>query len=98
MVDGNRHYEEIKKEVVEGLAEIELYKGSQRQADDLLEEKEIEARVWRNNELGIADIDLNKEQDGVTNHTVAIIREWRNTLRDWPSTDIFPDMKPNKPY
>ena len=57
------------------------------------EELEAEAREWRDNEL--------KKTDSIvaitdhSNHTA--LMSYREELRDWPSTDAFPDTKPIKP-
>ena len=94
MVVGNRHYAAILAEVEAGEAEIIAYDSTE---DDLTEATSA-ARSWRNSELDSADLDLNREQDGMTSYTVSAIREWRVTLRNWPETDSFPTNKPVKPY
>ena len=55
-----------------------------------------EARLWRNKELLQADIDLHKKQDGMGGRSISNIRAWRVILRDWPSTDLFPNKKPTR--
>lgn len=57
-------------------------------------------RVWRNDELLAADIELNKVQDGVGVGTVAAWREYRCALRDWPDHAMFPDSahRPVSPH
>ena len=54
------------------------------------EEVEAEARQWRDNELQSTDfiVPLTDHPD----HTATIT--YRQELRDWPSTDAFPDTKP----
>ena len=56
------------------------------------EEIEIEARQWRDNELQSTDhiVPLTDHPD----HAATIT--YRQELRDWPSTDAFPDTKPTK--
>ena len=48
-------------------------------------------RAWRNGELGRADIELNKVQDGMGIGTVTAWREYRCALRNWPEHESFPD-------
>lgn len=50
-------------------------------------------RIWRNSELVVADIELNKVQDSDTNAvgTVSQWREYRKALRAWPEHSEFPD-------
>tara|TARA_B000000557_G_C20767535_1_gene440175 strand:- start:681 stop:1022 length:342 start_codon:yes stop_codon:yes gene_type:complete len=57
------------------------------------EEKEADGRFWRNMELRSTDwiVPLNdypKHAEWLT---------YREELRDWPSTENFPDTKPSKP-
>jgi len=57
------------------------------------EEKEADARSWRNRELLSTDwivslADYPKHAEWLT---------YREELRDWPSTENFPDTKPSKP-
>ena len=56
------------------------------------EEIETEARQWRDNELQSTDfiVPLTDHPD----HAATIT--YRQELRDWPSTDAFPDTKPTK--
>ena len=55
-------------------------------------------RDWRNTELSRADIQLLKVQDGMTGlGTQKAWREYRITLRDWPSTSLFPNERPVAP-
>ena len=56
------------------------------------EEIEDEARQWRDNELKSTDyiVPLTDHPD----HAATIT--YRQELRDWPSTDAFPDTKPTK--
>ena len=57
------------------------------------EELEIRAKIWRDNELQSTDyiVPLTDHPD----HAATIT--YRQELRDWPSTDAFPDTKPIKP-
>ena len=50
-------------------------------------------RAWRDNELHIADIELNKVQDGRGTGLVGDWRAYRNALRDWPETPGFPESE-----
>ena len=54
-------------------------------------------RMWRDDELMVADIELNKLQDGVGVGTVTAWRAYRCALRDWPEHPKFPDkaFRPN---
>ena len=55
-------------------------------------------RSWRNAELSRADIQLLKVQDGTTGlGTQKAWREYRVALREWPSTDSFPAVRPVAP-
>lgn len=55
-------------------------------------------RVWRDSELVTSDIELNKVQDGNSKSigTVSAWRQYRNLLRDWPTSEGFPN-KENRP-
>ena len=56
------------------------------------------ARLWRDAELTRADIELNKVQDGMGIGTVTQWRSYRVALRNWPTTDGWPDStKPVAP-
>jgi hypothetical protein len=57
---------------------------------EVLEQKELEARDWRNQELSATDyiVPLTDHPD----HAATLA--YRVTLRDWPSTSDFPDTKP----
>ena len=57
------------------------------------EELESEARLWRDAELEATDFIV--PTTDYPNHTAWIT--YRQELRDWPSTDAFPDTKPIKP-
>jgi hypothetical protein len=48
-------------------------------------------RLWRNNELARADIELNKSADGDGVGTVEAWRSYRKDLRAYPSQEFFPD-------
>lgn len=98
MVKGNRHYNAILAEVEAGEAEVIAWEGSDKQQGEADLELEVSARAWRDDELAKADLDLNREQDGMTNYTVSTIRDWRVVLRDWPSTEDFPHTKPIRSY
>lgn len=54
------------------------------------EEIEAEARVWRNSKINSTD---NVAQTPDYPNRDAILT-YRQKLRDWPSTDAFPDTKP----
>ena len=57
-----------------------------------------EARLWRDAELTRSDIELNKVQDGMGVGTVTQWRAYRVALRNWPTTDGWPDStKPVAP-
>jgi hypothetical protein len=57
------------------------------------EEIELEAKKWRNDELQSTDyiVPLTDHPDQSATLT------YRQELRDWPSTDAFPETKPIKP-
>lgn len=57
------------------------------------EELEAEAREWRNGELKATDFIV--PTTDYPNH--ALWLTYRQELRDWTSTDTFPDTKPVKP-
>ena len=57
------------------------------------EELEIRAKIWRNNELQA--IDFIFPLTDYPNHAAWVT--YRQELRDWPSTDAFPETKPVKP-
>ena len=57
------------------------------------EELESEARNWRNAELSATDFIV--PTTDYPNH--ALWLTYRQELRDWTSTDTFPDTKPVKP-
>ena len=52
--------------------------------------EEVLARTWRNRQLGRTDLLIllpdHPDKDNLT--------EYRQELRDWPSTDDFPDTPP----
>lgn len=52
-------------------------------------------RLWRNLELVLSDIELNKVQDGdkKARSTVSAWRNYRKELRDWPENENFPKEK-----
>jgi hypothetical protein len=52
-------------------------------------------RCWRNAELRLADIELNKVQDSDPKAfgTIPQWRKYRRELRSWPSSADFPDNK-----
>ena len=55
-------------------------------------------RSWRDAELSRADIELNKVQDGIGVGTVTQWRAYRVALRNWPTTDGWPEStKPVSP-
>lgn len=52
--------------------------------------KEEEARIWRDDELNRTDL-----QSLLSDHTKkAALLQYRQALRDWPSSPDFPDNKP----
>lgn len=56
--------------------------------------KEVTEKTWRNIELRNTDY-ITSISDYIPH------QEWftyRQELRDWPSTDQFPDTRPNRPY
>ena len=56
------------------------------------EEIKAEARQWRDNELQSTDYIV-----PLTDHSShTAFMSYREELRDWPSTDAFPDTKPTK--
>ncbi len=57
------------------------------------EELEAEARLWRDDELQATD-NVAQTPDYPNRDALLI---YRQELRDWPSTDAFPDTKPTKP-
>ena len=57
------------------------------------EELEAEARVWRDFELRSTD-NVAQTPDYPNRDAILV---YRQELRDWPSTDAFPDTKPVKP-
>lgn len=57
------------------------------------EELEEEAREWRDQEL--RDTDFIVSTTDYPNHAQWLT--YREQLRDWPSTDDFPETKPTKP-
>lgn len=57
------------------------------------EELEAEAIEWRDLELGATDFIV--PTTDYPNH--ALWLTYRQELRDWPSTDAFPETKPTKP-
>jgi len=65
------------------------------------QESHSEERSWRNSELNVADIELNKVQDGDTKAVGAVSqwREYRKALRAWPEQKDFPskDFRPKPP-
>jgi len=57
---------------------------------EIAEAKEIEARQWRDSELARTD-----SLSLLTDHPQKTeIAAYRTALRDWPSTDAFPDTPP----
>ena len=57
------------------------------------EELESEARLWRDAELEATDFIV--PLTDYPNRDAILV--YRQELRDWPSTDNFPDTKPIKP-
>jgi len=48
-------------------------------------------RIWRNDELLICDIEINKAEDLSGNFNALNWRAYRQELRDWPAHADFPD-------
>jgi len=66
--------------------------------EELAAKAAIPARILRDAELARSDIQLLKIQDGDTKlGTQKAWRDYRNALRDWPSTDSFPEVMPDAP-
>jgi hypothetical protein len=59
---------------------------------DRLQHEKIEKRVWRDSELQSTDFIV--PLTDYPTHAATLI--YRQELRDWPSTDAFPDTKPIK--
>lgn len=57
------------------------------------EEIEAEAKAWRDSELRSTD-NVAQTPDYPNRDAILV---YRQELRDWPSTDAFPDTKPVKP-
>ena len=57
------------------------------------EEIEAEAKAWRDSELRSTD-NVAQIPDYPNRDAILV---YRQELRDWPSTDAFPDTKPVKP-
>ena len=57
------------------------------------EELEAEAREWRDSELSSTD-NVAQTPDYPNRDAILV---YRQELRDWPSTDAFPDTKPISP-
>jgi len=57
------------------------------------EEIEAEAKAWRDYELSSTD-NVAQTPDYPNRDAILV---YRQELRDWPSTDDFPDTKPTKP-
>lgn len=56
-----------------------------------------DARIWRNTELGRADVIINKIEDFEIEGDSKPWRKYRVALRNWPSTEDFPTVKPTAP-
>jgi hypothetical protein len=56
-------------------------------------------RFWRNQQLSISDIHINKLQDGYCKGSIKEWRNFRNALREWPQHERFPDknFRPKQP-
>ena len=54
------------------------------------ETKQVEARLWRDKELEKSDWVASIPDHGMYNSYIT----YRQALRDWPSTDDFPNTKP----
>jgi len=78
-------------------SEIQIHLNPEPTADQM----SLMERVWRDGELLLADIELNKIQDGETDARIAESqwREYRKALRAWPANKDFPnkDKRPLSP-
>ena len=56
-------------------------------------------RIWRDAELRMADIEINKIQDGSSKSSLKQWRAYRNALRSWPEHEKYPnsDYRPSSP-
>lgn len=61
--------------------------------------KSDEERAWRDCELCIADIEINRSEDIAGSFNAADWRSYRELLRGWPSNVDFPDStkRPSAP-
>lgn len=57
----------------------------------------FDAKQWRNAELQRADVIINKIEDFEIEGDSKEWRKYRVTLRNWPSTEDFPSVKPTAP-
>ena len=88
-------FDGIWAEKVEGFSEGDLYDETNGWSHPVQtsEELEAEAREWRDSELQATDFIV--PTTDYPNH--ALWLTYRQELRDWTSTDTFPDTKPVKP-
>lgn len=49
-------------------------------------------RAWRNEQLKICDIEVNKGEDAAGTFNASTWRAYRQKLRDWPENENFPDI------
>jgi hypothetical protein len=82
-------------EIPEGFGFGDIYSETNGWSHPVKSQEEIEAKAkaWRDNELKSTDyiVPLTDHPDQSATLT------YRQELRDWPSTDAFPETKPVKP-
>jgi hypothetical protein len=86
--EGNRHFRMMNEEVIANEATITPYD----KAAGLLEDKIASERSWRDSELRAMDIEIRKawQDEALT----LSINTYSELLREWPSTDDFPETRP----
>lgn len=83
--------------------QFEKFKGGALKAhlstEPTLESRVFTEKFWRDSELMRADIELNKAQDGDGTGSVKAWREYRRSLRAYPTLEGFPDssLRPVSP-
>lgn len=76
--------------------DISLITQDETGALHLVTEEEV-ARCWRNGELSLADVIINKIEDFEIEGDSKAWRQYRVALRNWPATEDFPKIKPVSP-